>query len=427
MSRKEYYDPIVQKSTSYNPYIAGPYVALKEPIDVALLSEVIEELRTRFPYFYGKVNVEDDDLVIVPNPLPIVVRDSWEPIKLFSNESNYHFMSVKVDGNRFAIEFSHALSDGTGFLAYLKSLLFCYLTRKTGKKFDPTGFHLPGEEIPESETGNPFAGFDLDSVELSVPDTLSPDQIYRFSEEKIGERNHNNVVFMQMPESTVMNYCKQKGTTPNVLISTLLVRAMRRFDPESKKVIRVGVAIDGKSIVGNMNNYRAFPEFAHLDYYKEQENIDLEETLKTKRDQLKAEASVEKILHLVKGVKLGWEMLSQFPLQTKIDFTQKAFIQRAQTVSVVVSYVKTKTFGPLDPYVQELYGIAEPCYEDVVCELKCLNNTFFLSYIQSFEDKTLFNFLLNEFEKINIPYEIKRIEPLILSGVRFDELQGLNI
>ena len=112
MSRKEYYDPIVQKSTSYNPYIAGPYVALKEPIDVALLSEVIEELRTRFPYFYGKVNIEDDDLVIVPNPLPIVVRDSWEPIKLFSNKSNYHFMSVKVDGNRFVIEFSHALSDG---------------------------------------------------------------------------------------------------------------------------------------------------------------------------------------------------------------------------------------------------------------------------------------------------------------------------
>ena len=206
MSRKEYYDPVVQKSTSYNPYIAGPCVTLTEPIDVALLSEVIEELRVRFPYFYGKAKIEDDNIVVVPNPLPVVVRDSWEPINLFSEEANYHFMSVKVDGNRFAIEFSHALSDGTGFLSFFKSILFCYLTRKTGEKFDPTGFHLPGEEIPESETGNPFAGFDLDSVELSVPNTLSPDQIYRFSEEKIGERKHNNVVFMEMPESTVMDY-----------------------------------------------------------------------------------------------------------------------------------------------------------------------------------------------------------------------------
>ncbi len=427
MSRKEYYDPVVQKSTSYNPYIAGPCVTLTEPIDVALLSEVIEELRVRFPYFYGKAKIEDDDIVVVPNPLPVVVRDSWEPINLFSEEANYHFMSVKVDGNRFAIEFSHALSDGTGFLSFFKSILFCYLTRKTGEKFDPTGFHLPGEEIPESETGNPFAGFDLDSVELSVPNTLSPDQIYRFSEEKIGERKHNNVVFMEMPESTVMDYCKQNGTTPNVLFSTLLVRAMRRFDPESEKVIRVGVAIDGKSIVGNMDNYRAFPEFAHLDYYKEHENDDLVDTLKTKRNELKAEASVEKILRLVKGVKLGWEKLSQFPLQAKIDLTQKAFIQRAQTVSVVVSYVKTKSFGPLDPYIKELYGIAEPCYEDVVCELKCLNNIFFFSYIQTFEDKTLFNLLLNELENIGIPYEIKRREALNLSGVRYDELKGINI
>ena len=53
-------------------------------------------------------------------------------------------------------------------------------------------------------------------------------------------------------------------------------------------------------------------------------------------------------------------------------------------------------------YIKELYGIAEPCYEDVVCELKCLNNIFFFSYIQTFEDKTLFNLVLNELENIGI-------------------------
>lgn len=427
MSRREYYDPNVPKSTSYNPYIAGPCVTLTEPIDIELFSSVIEDLRARFPYFYGKVKIEDEDLVCVPNSLPMVVRNSWEPIHLFSKEANYHFMTFKVDGNRFAIEFSHAFSDGTGFMPYLKSLLYCYLTRKTGKKFDPTGFLLPGDEIPESETGNPFANFDLDAVDLTVSNPLSQDQIYRLPEEIVGKKDHWQSTFMQLPEAPVMNYCKQHGATPNVLFSTLLARAIRRLDPESKKVIRVGVAIDGKSIVGNMYNYRAFPEFAHLDYYKEQENDDIADTLKNKRKQLKEEATVEKILRLVKGVKIGCEMLRPLPLQTKIDITQKAFIERALTVSVVVSYVKTISFGPLDPYIQELYGIAEPSFEDVVCELKSINNSFFFTYIQTFADETLFNLLLEEMTNIGIPYEIKRKEPLRVSGVRYDELEGLRI
>ena len=426
MSRK-YYDPIVMKSTSYNPYIAGPCVTLTEPVDIELLSAVIEDLRSRYPFFYGKVKIEDEDLVFEPNPLPIVVRNSWEPIHLFSKESNYHFLSFKVDGNRFAAEFSHAFSDGMGFMSYLKSLLYCYITRKTGEKLDPTGFHLPGEEIPESETGNPFESFNLDSVDLSVPNAIANDQIYRLPEEITGAKNHWQITYIQMPEASVMDYCKKNGATPNVLFATLLAKAIRRLDPASEKVIRVGVAIDGKSIVGNMNNYRAFPEFAHLDYYKEQENEDLAATLKAKRAELKAEASVEKILRLVKGLKIGCEKLKPFPLQVKVDLTQKAFIERARSVSVVVSYVRTKSFGPLDSYIQELYGIAEPSHEDVVCELKSLNNTFFFSYIQTFEDETLFKLLLEEMNNIGIPYEIKRKEPLRTSGVRYDELNGIKI
>lgn len=426
MSRK-YYDPTVPKSTSYNPYIAGPCVTLKEPVDIEILSSVVEELRSRYPFFYGKVKVEEEDLVVEPNPLPIVVRNSWEPIHLFSKESNYHFMSIKVDGNRFAVEFSHAFSDGTGFMPYLKSLLYCYITKKTGEKLDPTGFSLPGEEIPESETGNPFESYDLDAVDLADPKPLSHDQIYRLPEKITGEKNHWQITFMQLPEDPVMAYCKKNGATPNVLFATLLAKVIRRLDPESEKVIRVGVAIDGKSIIGNMNNYRAFPEFAHLDYYKEQENDDFVATLKSKRTELKEEATVDKILRFVKGMKIGCEKLKPFPLQIKVDLTQKAFIERATSVSVVVSYVRTKSFGPLDPYIEELYGIAEPSFEDVVCELKSLNGSFFLSYIQTFEDERFFKLFLEEMDTLGIPYEIKRKEPLRTSGVRYDEMEGIRI
>ena len=158
---KNFYDPIIYKSTSYIPFVAGPSVVLTEPIDGKLLSEAIEELRSRFPYFYVRVKVEDNDLVFEPNPLPVVVRNSWEPINLYSKEANYHFMTFKYEGNRFMAEVAHSVTDGAGFLPYLKSLLYCYITKKTGVKINPEGFRLPGEKISASEVGNPFPNLDF--------------------------------------------------------------------------------------------------------------------------------------------------------------------------------------------------------------------------------------------------------------------------
>ena len=209
--------------------------------------------------------------------------------------------------------------------------------------------------------------------------------------------------------------------------SVLMARAIRRIDPESSKPIIIGVAIDGKSIVGNTDNYRAFPDFAFLDFSKESEKDAVADILRPTREKLKAQACTEKILCFVKKQKVACELMKPLPLQTKIDLTQKAFIERAASVSAVVSYVKTKTFGPLDPYIKELYGIAEPSHEDAVCELKCINNSFFLTFIQTFAYEMLFNAFLKEMDSIGIPYEIKWKEPCKPSGVRFDGLEGIRI
>ena len=63
-----------------------------------------------------------------------------------------------------SFEISHSLTDGAGFLPYIKSALYLYLSRKTKDAIDPAGFRLPGDEIPESETGNPFSDLDIDGV-----------------------------------------------------------------------------------------------------------------------------------------------------------------------------------------------------------------------------------------------------------------------
>jgi hypothetical protein len=148
-----YIDPLLYGSLPTKPNTMGMEAVLTDKVDVGLLSEAVESLRERFPYFYVRPQIAGTDLVLAPNDLPVVVRDSWEPTILVSKETNYHVLSFKCEDKRLAAEVMHPVTDGSGFMPYFKSVLFCYLSKRYGIEFDRTGFRLPGDEIPASETG----------------------------------------------------------------------------------------------------------------------------------------------------------------------------------------------------------------------------------------------------------------------------------
>ena len=112
----EYYDPMLYLSAPGNANTMGCTVTLGEPIDGDILAEAAELLRERFPYFYIRVEKTENDLVPIPNPLPLTVRNTWEPIVFHTEASNYHLMAIKYEGKRLAVEILHGLTDGAGFL-----------------------------------------------------------------------------------------------------------------------------------------------------------------------------------------------------------------------------------------------------------------------------------------------------------------------
>ena len=69
----QYYDPMLYASTSANPNVMSVTVTLTEPVEGELLREAVEQCRVRFPYFYIRPRVEGNELIPVPNPLPVIV------------------------------------------------------------------------------------------------------------------------------------------------------------------------------------------------------------------------------------------------------------------------------------------------------------------------------------------------------------------
>ncbi|MCR4590118.1 MAG: hypothetical protein K5668_04805 [Lachnospiraceae bacterium] len=417
--KREYYDPPLVMCTSEHSNTMGAIAVLTEPVDGELLFEVVEKVRDRFPYFYVRAAVEGNDLVTVPNPLPVTVRNTWAPIKLNSREANYHFMAVKYEGCRLAVEICHSLCDGAGFLPFFKSILYCYLSSRTGKSFDPAGFRLPGDPIPETEIGDPFPGLDLDSVQKPLYEKDPIADFYKLSDVFPSDRGRK-AFYLRVPEEQVMKYCKEKDGSPNVLMSVLMIRAVGRIDPDNEKTVTAGIAFDHKAQLGNHDNYRQFADIVYVSIPRKYEDEDIRSMCTIARGQLMLQAQPENSLFNLKRRKMGHAQMSQLPLEKKIEILKAAVTVPRATISV--SYANSRTFGPLDPYISEVYMMGEPTVIGVLCEIACHNHYFFLTFAQNFTDERYFEAFLKELEEAGISAEVRHKDNYDLCGVSYDDI-----
>lgn len=421
---KHYYDPMLFACTPDHPCTTEITIVLHEEIDEDLLREAVESLRERFPYFYVRPAIEENDLVVVPNSLPITVRNSWEPTLLMSREVNYHILAFKYEGATLAMEMCHLITDGAGTIPFFKSVLFCYLSRKTGKTFDPEGFKLPGQEISEAEVGDPFPGLDLESAKPFYKKKTILD-FYQLKKRLKAKEKREKAFYLKIPEEGLLRVCKENDGTPNVLLAVLLARAVRRLDPESQKTILCAVAINHKAMLGNYDNYRTFSDTAVIDFQKKYESDDLARTCTIARGQLMLQAQPENSAYYIKQVKEASEMMGRIPLPVRTEIMKKILDLPRATFGV--SYPGSQGYGPLDPYIKELYYQAEATVYDVLLETACLNHTFFLVLTQNFASEDFVEAFIEESNEVGITVEVTGKDTRrMLSGVRFDDVPGMK-
>ena len=395
----EYYEKLQNLSSPESHVTMGIVIYLKDLIDGDILEEVVNELQVRFPYFYVKKAYKNDELITVPNNLPMTIRNSWNPINFNSKDSNYHLATWKYENNRLAFEISHSLTDGVGILPYIKSVLYLYLSKKTGQTFDSTGFRLPGDNIPESEIGNPFKGLDIDSIKAPFYKKKPISNFFQFTKEKY---DNKRVFYLKLPEEQVMQYCKNKYGSPNALFSVLLAKATRQYDPENVKTITIYVAINHKSILGNHDNYRPFVGNALLDFSKNRNLDDLTKACTIARGQLMLQTQEENSLWEIK------QMKQMMPAPSP-DIPQ---------ASIYVSYPNYRSFEPIDSYIDGIYTVSSLSkITSILCEINCINHNFCIAFMQPFSSTKYFECFLKELDMIGIQHDLVYDEPLRLCGL----------
>ncbi len=103
--------------------------SLKKPINIAILQQALENIINRFPYY--KVNLRNGLFWSYweTNPgVPVVIEDSKYPCQQMPIRKKGIFpFRVRAFYNRISVEFHHSITDGSGSMIFLKSLVGEYL------------------------------------------------------------------------------------------------------------------------------------------------------------------------------------------------------------------------------------------------------------------------------------------------------------
>jgi len=115
---------------------------LKDPVDPVALQAALEEILPRFPTYAVRMHSGLFWHYLGHNPgCPVVLPDVSNPCMRmrFHEKPGFLFRVFHYD-RRIAVEFFHALTDGSGGLVFLKTLLAAYLSRTGGGGREPGPF-----------------------------------------------------------------------------------------------------------------------------------------------------------------------------------------------------------------------------------------------------------------------------------------------
>lgn len=124
---------------------------LKEHVKYSAVKQAVENTSGRFPYF--SVSLRNGlfwHFLEFNNRLPRIQTEEEIPCTAFAvKRKDEPLYRILVRGKRISVEFVHILTDGSGALEYMKSLLYTYLTLAGKKIKNPVEIILP--EMPVSE------------------------------------------------------------------------------------------------------------------------------------------------------------------------------------------------------------------------------------------------------------------------------------
>lgn len=375
-------------------------------MDGEALREAIEKTMTRYPYLKKRIIADEKGYTLQDNPLPLVVKESDEPLTLGGVESNYHLFGLTYYGQNIYFNNVHAIFDGRGRGPMLHTLMYYYCQLRYHEEVEMPNVWLAGSPIDPAEYYDPFTQ-PLPESDNLLPMPEIPAQAMRL--EKMGRvtRSQQHQHFIRINEKDLMSICKSNDGTPNTILALLMSRAIDKLHPESQEAIIGQVYCDYRHLVGGQKSHRNMVTTLPLVYDRSMRNMSLDTQNTILRGKILYHSDPSVLMHTVKGIRDACTMINSLPtLEDKFAATAQGMEAFFNQTTFAISYSGKKSFGSVDKHISSLYPAGEPTGIGILMEVTAADGWFYVVFMQDWREDIYFNAFLKEIVSLGLDFDL---------------------
>ena len=235
---------------SHNRYWSNLFrlsATLYEDVDIDILEQAIKNTIPRFPSIAARLSEGLFWYYLRPvkTPPPILAEYSYPLAYMTKKEMKTCAFRVIVYRKRIAVEIFHSLTDGTGGLIFLKSLVAEYLELKYKIEIPCEEGVLSRKERPKHfETEDSFL-----KNSAPIKETRKDSNAWRI-DGTLEENGYLNITNFQMSSQQIRDMARQKNVSVNTLLTAIMMKAILNLqvdlvhNPKKYKPVKVLVPIN---------------------------------------------------------------------------------------------------------------------------------------------------------------------------------------
>lgn len=389
-------------------------VELHERVKARLFTDAVKAIENRFPYYKVKLKAGFFWYFLEFENVVIKARSDLDlPCREFRDEEIMYRILVRQ--NRISVEFSHILTDGTGALEFLKTLLFVYFEKCGYQVPGETIFFRPGETVSEEEYEDAFSRY---FTKISLPQANVSEAFHLPFPLK--QKPRFSVLLGIIPVNEIIKKAKEHEVSLTVYLTAVYLFALQeiysRLPPRARKrcskKVRIEVPVNLRKMFPSktMRNFSLYvmPEIdLRLGEYS------FEELAKTVFHQMQLETD-KKLINKMISRNVGSErnpFIKSIPLVIKSFILSRVYMRGVSKYSGVITNMGKINFShEIDKLIKRFVFIPPPpnTFLKVNCGVVSFDNHLVLSFgnITRSNDleRIFFTFLVNQ----GIPVKIER-------------------
>ena len=216
-------------ANSINSSVYRMSVVLKEEIDEIKLQRASDKLFEIYPMYMVGLKMGLFWYYLNPLKKPVQVQEEIEyPCAPINFREDNSMIKILYSGHRISVEVFHSLTDGSGALEFLKSLLYFYMSED---------FDIKDEGLIRIVLNDDLEDFEDSYVNYSSKYKASKKRLPRALNIEGTAFNYpgNNIITGQIDTNELLSVARSYNVTITVLLSAVLTQAIMRVTENKKQ------------------------------------------------------------------------------------------------------------------------------------------------------------------------------------------------